>query len=91
MEGENVLEGRTGASMSGRFQNSIIGKIGSYDLTEEQVSLFRKRNRDGDNLEEVEVSSQKKGKDREEEMMETGEKDEEGNNLAMGMFETEID
>ena len=149
------------------FRRTIIGNIGSYDLTKQQVSLFRKRLRDNDNLEEVEVTSQKKWKytttedqailsyittnkeyakvgseklwkaiekekvvegrgwqsmmnrfpkimenvesydlteeqisslkkklvvkEREEEMMDMGEKDEEEDNLAMGMDETEDD
>ena len=55
MEEENVVEGRSMKSMISRFRNTIIGKIKSYDLTQEQISLFRKRIRDDDNLEEEEV------------------------------------
>ena len=79
-------------SMRKRFQRNIIGNIGSYDLTEEQMSLFRKRLRDDNDLTDEQISFLKNKSvvnDKEGEMMEVGEEDE--NNLAIGRDETGID
>ena len=44
------------------FKNFNIRNIGFYDLTEDQISLFRKRTREDDNHGEEEVTNQKKWK-----------------------------
>ena len=62
MKEQNVVEGRSVESMRVHFKNFIIRNIGSYELTQQQMSLFRKRVRDDDNVGEVEVISQKKWK-----------------------------
>ena len=75
MEKENVLEGRGWVSLMNRFPR-IMEKVDSYDLTEEQISSLKKKS---------------VLKDKEEEVMEVGEKENGEDNLAMGMDETGIE
>ena len=75
IEKEKVVPGRGRKSMMNRFPK-IMEKVGSYGLTEEQISSLKK------NL---------VVKDKEEEMMDVGETDKEGDNLAMGMNESGIE
>ena len=75
MEKENVLEGRGWLSMMNRFRK-IMENVGSYDLTEEQISSLKKK---------LVV------KDKEEELIDVGEKEDEEDNMSMGMDETGIE
>ena len=72
IEKENVLEGRGWKSMQLRFAK-IMENVGSYDLTEEQICSLKKKSI---------------VKDKKEEMMDVGEKED---NMSMGLDETGIE